>query len=448
MDPIIRLKAVNHYWNKRTQALFDITVDIFPGEIMIIRGPSGCGKTTLVTLAGALRSVQVGSARVLGEDLNGAPREALVRIRHKIGFIFQSHNLLPSLTSLQNVRMALDLDSKMAEAEKLSRSREMLEKVGLGERLNHYPEQLSGGQRQRVAIARALVHGPKIVLADEPTASLDSKAGRAVADTLKDLSKSQGCAVLMVTHDDRILSIADRIMTMKDGRIVNIEAAFAEAAGDILSAYSDYLNKGELSRFLGGLSDEDFGKQLRRISSEFVQLKSVLELGSQGRVDQFSGQLLAALTEKLVRMFSADRGSIFWVDSERQMLRSILLVNSGTERIEIPLSSGVAGRAAATGEALNVADAYSCPYFNPAPDRETGYRTRSILCVPVPGEDKRVCAVAMLLNKKGREAFSETDERSLKEFAEQMAPILQAVVAIQRQARDNLPPNLLQVGGG
>jgi putative ABC transport system ATP-binding protein len=186
---------------------------------VLLTGPSGSGKTTLLTLLGALRSVQEGSLRVLGQELRGAKPNTLIQIRRQVGYIFQAHNLLRSLTAAQNVRMALELHNGLSPQQVQQQAEAMLAAVGLGDRVHYYPEQLSGGQKQRVAIARALVSHPKLVLADEPTAALDSKSGREVVTLMEKLAREQGCTILMVTHDNRILDIADRVLHMEDGRL-------------------------------------------------------------------------------------------------------------------------------------------------------------------------------------------------------------------------------------
>lgn len=225
--PIIAIDRVNHYYGSgrlRKQVLFDITAAIQPGEIVIMTGPSGSGKTTLLTLIGALRSTQEGSMRVLGEELNGASTNKLVGLRRNIGYIFQAHNLLNSLTARQNVQMSIELHP-LSEKDRRYKAEAMLAAVGLNEWVNYYPHELSGGQKQRVAIARALVSQPKIVLADEPTAALDKKSGRDVVEIMQKLAKQQGSAILLVTHDNRILDVADRILNMEDGRLSSVEVA-------------------------------------------------------------------------------------------------------------------------------------------------------------------------------------------------------------------------------
>lgn len=222
MKSIIKIHNLNHYFGEkslRQQVLFDINLKLYRGEIVIMTGPSGSGKTTLLSLIGGLRSVQAGSLKNSGQELNGAEEEQLVKIRRYIGYIFQAHNLLPFLTALQNVQMSIELHENILCSEAIQRSKAILNAVGLGDRVHYFPEHLSGGQKQRVAIARALVSDPKLVLADEPTAALDSKTGRDVVKLMQHLARERGCTILIVTHDNRILDIADRIIQMEDGRL-------------------------------------------------------------------------------------------------------------------------------------------------------------------------------------------------------------------------------------
>lgn len=227
-EPIISIQNVNHYFGSgrlRKQILFEITAEIQPGEIVIMTGPSGSGKTTLLTLIGALRSTQEGSMKVLGNELRHAPKSLLVELRRNIGYIFQAHNLLNSLTARQNVQMSMELHNGLSESDRREKACAMLASVGLGEFVNYYPNELSVGQKQRVAIARALVSEPKIILADEPTASLDKKSGRDVVDIMQSLAKKQGSSVVMVTHDNRILDVADRLLRMEDGKLSTMDLA-------------------------------------------------------------------------------------------------------------------------------------------------------------------------------------------------------------------------------
>ena len=243
-DPWIRIRTVqnapsisatnlNHFYGSgelRKQVLFAKNLTVYPGEIIIMTGPSGSGKTTLLTLIGALRRVDEGKLAVLGQSLHGASASQLVQFRRQVGFIFQAHNLFESLTATQNVRMSLELtrpNSSMRENTKAAK--EMLDQVGLSNRSGHKPKQLSGGQKQRVAIARGLVHNPKLVLADEPTAALDEQSGRTVVELLQRLATGNQSTIVIVTHDNRILDVADRIITLVDGEIRS-DALVKEAA--------------------------------------------------------------------------------------------------------------------------------------------------------------------------------------------------------------------------
>ncbi|MBD2166390.1 DevA family ABC transporter ATP-binding protein [Calothrix membranacea FACHB-236] len=224
LKPVINISNLNHYFGEgslKKQVLFDINLEIKAGEIVIMTGPSGSGKTTLLTLMGGLRSAQSGSLTILGEEICGASKKQLTKLRRQIGYIFQAHNLMSFLTAKENVRMSLELHDEFMHEDIDKKAIAMLESVGLGHRVDYYAESLSGGQKQRVAIARALVSHPKIVLADEPTAALDKKSGRDVVELMQKLAKEQGCTILLVTHDNRILDIADRIIYMEDGQLKN-----------------------------------------------------------------------------------------------------------------------------------------------------------------------------------------------------------------------------------
>lgn len=202
--------------------LKDVTISIEKGEIVLITGPSGSGKTTFLTIIGGLRQAFHGSVKVLDQQFINSSEQVKVKTRQQIGYIFQQHNLLKSLTALQNVSMTLEINTAMTEHQRRERAAEMLIAVGLGDRLDYKPDQLSGGQRQRVSIARALVGQPKIILADEPTASLDKQSGHEAVNLLKQLAKESQTTILLVTHDYRILDIADRVVELEDGMIKQV----------------------------------------------------------------------------------------------------------------------------------------------------------------------------------------------------------------------------------
>ena len=203
------------------QVLQNISFSIEPGEVVLLTGPSGCGKTTLLTLIGALRTVQGGRVNVLGQPLDGAGRRCRQQVRRQIGMIFQGHNLLRCLSAEQNVQMGADLLPGLSYRARRDEARQWLRAVGLEDQMAKLPQDLSGGQKQRVAIARALAAHPRLLLADEPTAALDSRTGREVVELLQRLAREQSCAVLMVTHDPRIVDVADRLLQMEDGCLLN-----------------------------------------------------------------------------------------------------------------------------------------------------------------------------------------------------------------------------------
>jgi putative ABC transport system ATP-binding protein len=278
MKPAISAKNLQHYFGAgelRKQVLFDNNLDIYPGEIIIMTGPSGSGKTTLLTLIGTLRRVQEGQLWALDRPLHHCSNADILSLRRDIGFIFQAHNLFDSLTATQNVRMALELgDPNGTRVDQTKRCHQILEAVGLGHRIDHKPKQLSGGQKQRVAIARGLVHHPKLVLADEPTAALDEQSGRDVVELLKQRAKEEQTTIIIVTHDNRILDVADRIINLVDGNIRS-DVLVQEAA-----IVSQMLAKCELFQHLTPRSLAEMADHL--IPEPFPANNVVLREGDQG----------------------------------------------------------------------------------------------------------------------------------------------------------------------
>ena len=430
MEPAIQVRNLNHHFGAgqlRKQILFDISADIFPGEIVINTGPSGSGKTTLLTLVCGLRSVQDGNVSTLGVELKGAAQRTLVRVRQSIGFIFQAHNLLAALTAVQNVQMSLWLDKSISPAESRARSVAMLEAVGLGQRLEHYPHQLSGGQKQRVAIARALVRRPKIVLADEPTAALDKASGREVVEILQQLAQEQGCAILMVTHDNRILDIADRILTLEDGRISSFASGISANTEQVLSALAHMHDPDKLNKQLQGLSDDKFVTALGGVAAEFEQVLKTMDLANAEATSRLLDQVLDVSAERIREMLRAERTTVYLVDRRRAQLHSKLAQHAGDQPLEIllPLGVGIAGKVAETGKTMNITDPQHHPDFNREIDRQTGFQTRSILAAPVRDRAGSVVGVAQVLNKKDGNGFTAADAQMLEQFAPQLGIILE-----------------------
>jgi putative ABC transport system ATP-binding protein len=205
------------------RALDAVSIDVEAGELMLLVGPSGSGKTTLLSIVGCILRPSSGSLRLVGDEVTRLrERDLPVIRRERIGFVFQAFNLFPTLTALQNVALALDIKGVAGRTAR-DRAASLLDQVGLGSKLDAYPADLSGGQKQRVAIARALAGDPPIILADEPTAALDSHSGRTVMDVLQRLAHERNRAVVIVTHDNRMLGYADRTVKMEDGRIISDE---------------------------------------------------------------------------------------------------------------------------------------------------------------------------------------------------------------------------------
>jgi putative ABC transport system ATP-binding protein len=214
----------------RVRALRGVTFSAVAGEMTLLVGPSGCGKTTLISAIAGMLTPDSGEIVVFGSDLGKLSRGKLTSFRARsVGFVFQQFNLLPALTATENASIPLRIVGASA-SEANRRAAALLERLGLAAHRDRFPDQLSGGQQQRVAIARALVHEPRLVVCDEPTASLDADSGRAAMELLRELAVRPDRAVIVVTHDDRIFSFADRIATMADGRVEDVSVQEARAA--------------------------------------------------------------------------------------------------------------------------------------------------------------------------------------------------------------------------
>src|SRR5712692_5552351 len=229
---VIRAEGLSKIYREgatELRALREVDLEVRAGELTLLMGPSGSGKTTLLSILGCILRASEGNLEILGEDVSLLREKELPRIRREaIGFVFQGFNLFPTLTAAENVALALDVRG-LRGARAKQRAKELLDEVGLTQKAHSFPADLSGGQKQRVAIARALAGDPPILLADEPTAALDWTSGRTVIELLQRLARVHGRAVVMVTHDPRVLSFGDRIINLEDGRIVREEKSVTRA---------------------------------------------------------------------------------------------------------------------------------------------------------------------------------------------------------------------------
>jgi putative ABC transport system ATP-binding protein len=423
----IRVQGLNHSYGRgdlKKQILFDVEVEIQAGEIVIVTGPSGSGKTTLLTLVGALRSAQDGSVRILGEELRHARPSTLEKVRRQIGFIFQQHNLLGALTAVQNVELGVRASRRYPRSEHRDRAEEMLHAVGLADRMQYKPDQLSGGQRQRVAIARALASEPAIVMADEPTASLDRQSGRDVVDRMRMLAKEHGTTILLVTHDNRILDVADRIIHLEDGHLSTFTDAVIAHNRHMMKMLAANRQKQSVDKVVDELSEHQFRELLQEITEESQRFLEATSLASNEAFRSMLEQGLFAFTRKLGSLLNADRASLFLVEGDFLVLKVAENLEEIGE-IRFPKGTGIAGVVAETGETIRIDDAYADPRFNRDVDKKTGYRTRTILCLPVKNQDGRVFAVAQLLNRRDGQPFDHRDEQHFVSFIQSIGVIFE-----------------------
>jgi|OpeIllAssembly_1097287.scaffolds.fasta_scaffold01311_3 putative ABC transport system ATP-binding protein len=434
-EPVV-VERLDHHYGKgalRRQILFDVSATIPSGEIIIVTGPSGSGKTTLLTLIGALRAAQSGSVRVLGQELNGANAGTLERVRRRIGFIFQQHNLLAALTATENVELGLRATGRFPRGELRRRARSMLEAVGLGAHVDKRAHELSGGQRQRVAIARALVGDPAIVLADEPTASLDRVSGREVVDRMQALAKEQGATILLVTHDNRILDVADRILHLEDGRISTFTEAVIANTQHMMNLLADSTSKQPLEQLVAAMDEAAFRRTLADLTQQSQRFLEATALARDQAYQSMLEQALRVFTRRVSELLDAERASLFLVDRRRGEL--VLRVAQDVEKgdsVRIPLASGIAGAAATSGQPVRVADAYQDPRFNRDVDLRTGFRTRSVLCLPLHDRSGEVFAVTQLLNRRDGQPFDAADEKRYADFAASLGVLLESLVEMDR----------------
>jgi len=223
--PVVEAVDIHHHYGEgpqRVDVLFDINMQVREGELVIVTGPSGSGKTTLLTILGTMRRPSEGKLQLLGTDTAGVVGAELDTLRNRVRFLFQKRNLLSSLTALQNVIAGVSTTPLADPAWDEKRARHLLGLLGLSDKAEAWPDELSGGQQQRVAIARVMIGLPDLIIADEPTSSLDRVSGRIVVDQLKDLAMRAKCAVVLSTHDERIFDVASRRLHIEDGRCFEV----------------------------------------------------------------------------------------------------------------------------------------------------------------------------------------------------------------------------------
>jgi putative ABC transport system ATP-binding protein len=397
-EPAIVVEHLDHSFLEgelERQVLFDVCTDVRAGEIVILTGPSGSGKTTLLTLMGALRSAQAGSLRVLGRELRGAREAELAAVRKRIGYVFQAHNLLEALSALQNVLLSLELFDELGADERSARAAAALTAVGLGERLHAHPGELSGGQRQRVAIARALARRPKILLADEPTASLDRETGRAVVELIESLARKEGVTVVLVTHDNRILDVADRILALEDGRLTSLLSAVTVDSDRMMRTLAEDIGKGELTRRIAGMDEHEFRVLLDGVTAETQRLLGIVETVQGEAFGSILGQVVEAYTAKVAELVGGDRARLLFLDENSGDLWSLERCEHGRHRELAPA----------------------------APEAAPG---ASVLRVEVADSQGREFAVVEAVRDRSAQPFSRADESRLRELTAGLSPILES----------------------
>lgn len=423
--PIV-IEGLNHYYGEdelRQQILFDISAQINPGEIVLLTGPSGSGKTTLLTLVGALRTAQEGSLRVLGHELIGASERTLTEVRKRIGYIFQAHNLLGALTAAQNVQMALQIQPALTPAQYRQITAEVLEAVGLKDKMQSYPSALSGGEKQRVAIARALAGRPDIILADEPTASLDKHTGREIVELLRRLAREQSVTVILVTHDNRILDIADRILSLEDGRLSSLMNRVTTDTHHMLQLLLQDIQKGHFMEHVADMPPGKFMHLLEKVTQETQELLDIVSV-IQG--ETFVGmirQVIDAAAKKVADIMQAERAVLYFVDPDTSLLWSW---GSDAEQQSyercLPEESGILNRVLTSGDSIRLTNMAEDQRYLPEADGEA---VDTLLAVPVKDSHGNPFAVVALLNKQ-EGGFTEQDEQQLERFTGSAGLILES----------------------
>jgi len=327
--------------------------------------------------------------------------------------------------------LGLRVTGRAARTELKKKAEAMLEAVGLGAHIHKRAEQMSGGQRQRVAIARALVGEPSMLLADEPTASLDKASGREVVDRMQSLAKERGTTILLVTHDNRILDVADRILHLEDGKLTTFTDAVIANTQQMMHLLAQATDRQHLEKLVDDMDEATFRGTLQDLTAQSQRFLEATALASDEAYQSMLEQSLRVFTRRVGELLQAERASLFLVDHARQqmVLRVAQDMPEG-DYVRIPLNTGIAGAAASSGQVVRVDDAYADPRFNRAVDLETGFRTRSVLCLPLQDRQGQVFAVTQLLNRRDGRPFDDDDTRRYKDFAASLSVLLESLVQL------------------
>jgi putative ABC transport system ATP-binding protein len=437
-EPIV-VEHVNYWFGEgslRRQVLFDVSAVIRSGEIVILSGPSGSGKTTLLTLIGALRSTQEGSVRVLDHELRGAEEDTLTEVRREIGYIFQSHNLLEALTATQNVEMGMQLHEKWDPDARAKRARELLAGVGLDGFGDRHSDEMSGGQRQRVAVARALAGEPSILLADEPTASLDRHTGREIVSLIEGLARERGVTVVLVTHDPRILDVADRILSLEDGRLTSFMSAVTTDTRHLWSLLARDIRHGELVRRVREIEPAQFAELLEHVTEETREFVQMVDLAQSQTFDSMLAQVLDAFALKVGELLLAGETRVYLVDEERDDLFSLGSDGAdGPSEVRVRKDEGIVGRVAASATPILLDRASSDPAFMSGVD--LGRPRDPLLAMPLADSQGAVFAVIELGREEEAGAFTAADEARLSELTRPVSTMLESWSRMSCSCRSN-----------
>ena len=291
-----------------------------------------------------------------------------------------------------------------------------------------------------MAIARALVGDPVMVLADEPTASLDKASGREVVDRMQALARERGTTILLVTHDNRILDVADRILHLEDGKLATFTDAVIANTQQMMHLLAQNTERQHIEQLVDAMDETAFRSTLQELTQQSQKFLEATAMASDEAYQSMLEQSLRVFTRRVGELLDAERASLFLVDRERQelVLRVAQDMPEG-DYVRIPLASGIAGAAAMSGEVVRVDDAYADPRFNQTVDAETGFRTRSMLCLPLQDRSGAVFAVTQLLNRRGGRPFDEQDTHRYAEFASSLSVLLESLVKLGGSAARRAP---------